>query len=86
MEKIFCNAKRITSEKEYTLLKIHLNELIDEATEKGYLSESGANNEYTREIARIGKMGALYETEVLRLPKRYISHPLVLETELFEFA
>ena len=86
MEKIFGNAKRITSEKEYNLLKIHLNGLIDEATVNGYLSELGADNEYTREIARLGKMGALYETEVLRLPKRNIYHPAVLETELFEFA
>jgi len=86
MEKIFGNATRITSEKEYNLLKIHLNGLIGEATINGYLSELGADNEYTREIARLGKMGALYETEVLRLPKRNIYHLEVLETEVFEFA
>ena len=86
MEKIFGNATRITSEKEYSLLKIRLNMLIDEATANGYLSELGADNDYTREIARLGKMGALYETEVLRLPKRNILRPVVMKTELFEFA
>jgi hypothetical protein len=86
MEKIFADATRITSEIEYNLLKTSLNRLIDEATTNGYLSELGADNEYTREIARLGKMGAVYETEVLRLPKRTKSYRLVPETELFEFA
>ena len=86
MEKIFCNATRIKSEKEYNVLKIRINELIDEATKNGSLSELGADNEYTREIARLGKIGALYETEVLRLPKRINNSQLVLETELLEYA
>ena len=81
MEKIFCKTTRIKSEKEYNVLKIRINELIDEATKNGYLSELGADNEYTREIARLGKIGALYETEVLRLPKRISKNQLVLETE-----
>ena len=80
MEKIFCGITRITTDEEYDLLKSHINVLIDEATTNGYLSEQGADNEYTHEIARLGKMGALYETEVLHLPKRTIN-PLVLEIE-----
>jgi nucleoid-associated protein YgaU len=80
MEKIFCGVLRITSNKEYDLLKSYINILIDEATSNGYLSEPGADNEFTREIARLGKIGALYETEVLHLPKRAIN-PLVLEIE-----
>ena len=89
MEKIFGNATRIVSEKEYNLLKAHLNELIDAATADGCLAETGADNEFTREIARLGKLGALYETEVLRLPRRTRRNHFeeeVLETELFEFA
>jgi antitoxin component HigA of HigAB toxin-antitoxin module len=80
MEKIFCNATRITTDEEYDLLKSHINNLIDEATTNGCLSEQGADNEFTHEIARLGKIGALYETEVLHLPKRAIN-PLVLEIE-----
>jgi len=68
---------RITTDWEYELLKNHINKLIEEATQKGYLAKMGADNEFTREIARLGKIGALYETEVLLLPKR-IANPLVL--------
>ena len=80
MKKIFCDATRITTNEEYDLLKSHINSLIDEATAKGCLSEQGADNEFTREIARLGKIGALYETEVLHLPKRAVN-PLVFEIE-----
>ena len=82
MKKILHRVTRITTDVEYDLLKNHLNSLIDEATTNGYLSEQGADNEYTREIARLGKIGALYETEVLHLPKRVVN-PLVLETSYF---
>jgi hypothetical protein len=78
MEKIFYSVTRITTDEEYALLKSHVNGLIDEATTGGYLSEQGADNEWTREIARLGKIGALYETEVLRLPKR-TANPLSME-------
>ena len=80
MEKIFRDVTRLTTNVEYDLLKSHLNNLIDEATTNGYLSEQGADNEYTREISRLGKIGAMYETEVLHLPKRTVN-PLVLEIE-----
>ena len=80
MEKKFCDVSRITTDKEYILLKSHINALISEATKNGYLSEQGADNEFTHEIARLGKIGALYETEALHLPKRIIN-PLVLEIE-----
>ena len=80
MEKIFNDVTRITTSVEYDLLKSHLNSLIDEATINGYLSEQGSDNEYVREIARLGKIGALFETEVLCLPKRTVN-PLVFEIE-----
>ena len=80
MEKIFCDTDRITSDIEYDLLKSRINALIYEATTNGYLSVQGADNEFTREIARLGKIGALYETEVLHFPVRAIN-PLVLEIE-----
>jgi len=75
--KIFQDVARITTDWEYELLKNCINKLIDEATQKGYLAEMGADNEFTHEIARLGKIGALYETEVLLLPKR-IANPLAL--------
>ena len=80
MEKLFCDVTGITTDVEYDLLKSHLNSLIDEATANGHFSEQGADNEYVREIARLGKIGALYETQALNLPKRAVN-PLVLEIE-----
>ena len=80
MKTIFCDKTRITTNEEYDLLKSHINGLIDEATMNGHLSKQGANNKYTREIARLGKIGALYETEVLCFPTRPVN-PLVLEIE-----
>ena len=80
MKTIFCDTTRITTNEEYNLLKSHINGLIDEATTNGHLSKQGADNKYTREIARLGKIGALYETEVLHLPARTVN-PLVLEIE-----
>ena len=80
MEKVFFGITRITNDEEYDLIKSRINLLIDIATTNGYLAEQGADNEHTREIARLGKIGALYETEVLNLPKRDIN-PLVLEIE-----
>ena len=80
MEKILEGVTRIKTGEEYEYLKSRINELIDEATHKGYLSIQGADNEYTREISRLGKIGALYETEVLCLPKRTVT-PLVIEIE-----
>jgi hypothetical protein len=70
METFFYGVTRISTDVEYDLLKKYINRLIDEATIKGYLAQQGADNEFTREIARLGKIGALYETEVMRLPKR----------------
>ena len=81
MEKIFYGITRITTDEEYALLKSHVNALIYEATTNGYLSEHDADNEFTREIARLGKIGALYETEVLRLPKRTVN-PLFIEKKV----
>ena len=80
MKKILHSVTKITSDKEYELLKSHINALIDEATTNGYLSEQGADNEFTREIARLGKIGAIYETEVLHLPKRAVN-PSISEIE-----
>jgi len=86
MEEFFCNTTRITSEKDYNLLKISVDRLIDEATVKGYLSEPEADNEYTREIARLGKIGAIYETEILKLPKRTNYKKFAFEEKELEFA
>jgi len=67
MKKIFNETDRITTISEFEFLKSKIDDLIDEATEKGYLSTQGANNPYTKEIARLAKIGARYEDEFLNL-------------------
>ena len=67
MQTIFKGIDRITTEIEFELVKSHIDALINEATENGYLATQGANNIYTREIARLAKIGARYEDEFLHL-------------------
>lgn len=53
----------INTEKDYIKAVEYINALINEATEKGYLADPNAQNEYTDEIKRIGKIINLYERE-----------------------
>ena len=57
----------ITTPIEFELLKYHIEILINEAIEKGYLATQGTNNAYTQEIARLAKIGARYKDEFLNL-------------------
>ena len=74
MQTIFKGIDRITSEIEFELLKKQLDALINDATENGYLAIQGADNAYTREIARLAKIGACYEDEFLHLTVGKKSH------------
>jgi hypothetical protein len=67
MQAILKEINRITTPIEFELLKYHIEILINEATEKGFLATQGANNVYTQEIARLAKIGARYEDEYLNL-------------------
>ena len=67
MKRIFEGVTRITTTIEFDLLMGHIDTLIREATENGYFSDIDASNEYTKEIARLGKIGARYEDEFLNL-------------------
>jgi antitoxin component HigA of HigAB toxin-antitoxin module len=80
MDRILTDVTRITTRVEFDLLKSHVNNLINEATRLGYLAEQCADNEYTREIARLGKIGAQYESEFLNLPIRS-DNPLIAEID-----
>jgi predicted XRE-type DNA-binding protein len=59
----------------------YLNRLIDVATEKGYLSEPENDNEYTREIERIGVMCADYESIYMNLSPLKVKNPLIVSIE-----
>ncbi len=60
MKKQFENIDTIQDKKTFDKVNIYLENLINEATEKGFLSDQNADNEYTKEISRIGAMCADY--------------------------
>jgi hypothetical protein len=64
MKRILKDVTRLTTGTEYDMLSLHLENLIKEATEGGYLSDPD-ENEYIREIARLSALGGRYETEFM---------------------
>ena len=58
------NLKRIETAEQYDAVCALVDKLIDEASEKCLL-ESEYDNEYTREIGRLSRMGAIYENEFM---------------------
>jgi hypothetical protein len=54
--------KKVETREQYDAVRLRVDELIKEATEKEML-ESDADNEYIREIGRLGILGARYENE-----------------------
>jgi antitoxin component HigA of HigAB toxin-antitoxin module len=61
MEKIFENVVELITLEEYDKALAYAKSLINEATANGSLEEQDADNEYTREIGRIGDLCADYE-------------------------
>ena len=57
--------KKIDTAQQYEAVRVRVNELIQEASEKGLL-ESEYDNDYTREIGRLSYLGAIYENEYMK--------------------
>ena len=55
--------------------------LIQEATANGALDEQGADNEYTREIGRVGNMCADYESTYMTFKHLKFKSPLVISIQ-----
>ena len=68
--------KKIQSRTEYDTIKSRVEDLISEATAKGLL-EPEADNEYTKEIARLSKLMAIYENEELDIIPLREKSPLI---------
>ena len=64
MKKILEDVNCLTTKTEYELLSVHLENLIKEATEGGFLADPN-ENDYTREIARLSALGGRYEAEYM---------------------
>ena len=61
----------------YDKVSAYGDDLINEATDNGALSEQGADNEYTREIVRVGIMCADYETNFMTFKTLKFKSPLM---------
>ena len=61
MVKKFENITEIDSRELFDEMSAYCDALIDEATAGGFLNEQGVDNEYTREIGRVGNLCAEYE-------------------------
>jgi antitoxin component HigA of HigAB toxin-antitoxin module len=77
--------KKITTQREYDDVRGRVEQLINEATQKGMI-EPEMDNEYTREIAQLSKMMADYEDNSLGLQTLRIKNPLVQSIEDYGYA
>ena len=84
MEKKLEDITIIKDRELYDQAMIYVDNLINEATANGALDEQGANNEYTREIGRVGNMCADYESAYMTFKYLKFKSPLVrgIENEL----
>ena len=81
MIKQFEDISAIDNRKLYDKVSAYGDALIDEATANGALAEQDADNEYTREIARVGVMCADYESIYMTFKNLKFKSPLVIGIE-----
>jgi len=62
MKNQFEHLESITDREMYDKAMAYFNQLMEYATRNGYLSSHGNDNEYTRELGRIGVMCTDYES------------------------
>jgi len=61
MENKFENISELITREEYDCAMSYVIQLINEATVNGFLSDPEADNEYIKEIGRVGQLCAIYE-------------------------
>jgi len=81
MEKKFDNIKSIEDRQTFDDANVYVNALINEATANGSLDEQYADNDYTREIGRVGGMCADYENKYIVFEHIKVKSPLVVSIE-----
>ena len=81
MEKKFIEIKEINSAELYNQVSEYNDALINIATENGALIIQGADNEYTREISRTGRLCADYESKYMKFEHLKFKSPLVVSIE-----
>jgi len=81
MNKKFENITVINNRELYDSVSAYGDALINEATANGALAELDADNEYTREIGRVGIMCADYESMYMTFKYLKFKSPLVINIE-----
>ncbi len=81
METKFKNITKIDDPALYKEISAYVDHLIAEATEKGALRGQGVDNEYTREIGRLGGLCAEYESIHYKSKALKFKSPLLLSIE-----
>jgi predicted XRE-type DNA-binding protein len=81
MKKLFIDITEIHTSELFKQVSEYTDALIAEATANGSLSEQGADNEYTREIARVGSMCADYESMYMKFENLKFKSPLIISIE-----
>jgi predicted XRE-type DNA-binding protein len=81
MIKKFEDIKAIDNRELYDKISVYADDLIDEATVNGSLEHPDADNEYTREIGRVGNMCADYESTYMTFKHLKFKSPLLIGIE-----
>jgi len=81
MIKKFENITSIDNKELFDAMAEYEENLINEATANGSLAEPDADNEYTREIGRVGVMCADYESMYMTFTHLKFKSPLVISIE-----
>jgi predicted XRE-type DNA-binding protein len=81
MQTKFSTITRIDNKPLYDEAMAYVNALIEEATRNGALGDQDADNEYTREIGRVGCLCADFETEFMNFKRVHFKSPLILSIE-----
>ena len=78
MDRKFKNITVIDNKELFDVMAVYEEKLINEATTNSALVQQDADNEYTREIGRVGVLLADYETEYMSFNRLKFKSPLVL--------
>ena len=81
MKRKFENITVIETSELYDEISTYANQLIDEATVNGSLSEIDADNEYIREIGRTGSLCSDYESTYMTFKCLKFKSPLLISLE-----
>ncbi len=81
MEKKFIDITEIHTLELFKQVSEYTDALISEATANGSLAEQGTNNEYTREIGRVARMCADYESMYMKFEHLKFKSPLLVSIE-----